>query len=158
MKTDRRSHSQDRLRDASPDVLVTDHPDVAPKPPSQIGIGQRQDQQQRQHHNFQGHFEMPQPVQYINRNDGRHQMATKVASELVVNGLKNLMALAAETDVSFKEAEKLKEYLKDPSKFAAAVAPAAKAASPKKEEPKKKEEKKEESAEEDDGGFGGLFD
>jgi large subunit ribosomal protein LP0 len=76
-----------------------------------------------------------------------------------VNGLKNLMALAAETDVSFKEAEKLKEYLKDPSKFAAAVvAPAAKAASPKKDEPKKKEEKKEESAEEDDGGFGGLFD
>jgi len=75
-----------------------------------------------------------------------------------VNGLKNLMALAAETDISFKEVEKLKEYLKDPSKFAAAVAPAAKAASPKKEEPKKEEKKKEESAEEDDGGFGGLFD
>jgi len=76
-----------------------------------------------------------------------------------VNGLKNLMALAAETDVSFKEAEKLKEYLKDPSKFAAAVQAAApKAASPAKEEKPKKEEKKEESAEEDDGGFGGLFD
>jgi len=76
-----------------------------------------------------------------------------------VNGLKNLMALAAETDVSFKEAEKLKEYLKDPSKFAAAVAPAA--APAKKEEAKKKEEpKKEEKKEsdEDDGGFGGLFD
>lgn len=76
-----------------------------------------------------------------------------------VNGLKNLMALAAETDVTFKEVEKLKEYLKDPSKFAAAVAP--KAASPakevKKEEPKKEEKKKEES-EEEDGGFGGLFD
>jgi len=77
-----------------------------------------------------------------------------------VNGLKNLMALAAETDVTFKEAEKLKEYLKDPSKFAAAVQAAApKAASPaKKEEPKKEEKKKEESADEDDGGFGGLFD
>jgi len=76
-----------------------------------------------------------------------------------VNGLKNLMALAAETDVSFKEAEKLKEYLKDPSKFAAAVTVAApKAASPAKEkEAPKKEEKKEES-DEDDGGFGGLFD
>jgi len=75
-----------------------------------------------------------------------------------VNGLKNLMAIAAESDVSFKEAEKLKEYLKDPSKFAAAAAP--KAASPAKEEKKpeaKKEEKKEES-DEDDGGFGGLFD
>jgi len=77
-----------------------------------------------------------------------------------VNGLKNLMALAAETDVTFKEVEKLKEYLKDPSKFAAAVQAAApKAASPaKKEEPKKEEKKKEESADEDDGGFGGLFD
>jgi len=77
-----------------------------------------------------------------------------------VNGLKNLMALAAETDVTFKEAEKLKEYLKDPSKFAAAVQAAApKAAAPaKKEEPKKEEKKKEESADEDDGGFGGLFD
>jgi len=77
-----------------------------------------------------------------------------------VNGLKNLLALAAETDVTFKEAEKLKEYLKDPSKFAAAVQAAApKAASPaKKEEPKKEEKKKEESADEDDGGFGGLFD
>jgi len=76
-----------------------------------------------------------------------------------VNGLKNLMALAAETDVSFKEADKLKEYLKDPSKFAAAVTQAApKAATPKKEEPKKEEKKKEESEEEGEGGFGGLFD
>jgi len=79
-----------------------------------------------------------------------------------VNGLKNLMALAAESDVSFKEAEKLKEFLKDPSKFAAAVAAAApKAATPAKEvkaEAKKEEKKKEESEEEDGGGFGGLFD
>jgi len=76
-----------------------------------------------------------------------------------VNGLKNLMALAAETDVSFKEAEKLKEYLKDPSKFAAAVQVAApKAASPAKKEEPKKEEKKKEESDEDDGGFGGLFD
>jgi large subunit ribosomal protein LP0 len=77
-----------------------------------------------------------------------------------VNGLKNLMALAAETDVSFKEAEKLKEYLKDPSKFAAAVQAVAptKAASPAKKEEPKKEEKKKEESDEDDGGFGGLFD
>jgi large subunit ribosomal protein LP0 len=83
-------------------------------------------------------------------------------SHTFVNGLKNLMALAAETDVSFKEAEKMKEFLKDPSKFAAAIAASApKAASPaketKKEEPKKEEKKKEES-DEDEGGFGGLFD
>lgn len=75
-----------------------------------------------------------------------------------VNGLKNLMALAATSDVTFKQAEKLKEYLKDPSKFAAAVGPAPSAAAPaaskkaeKKEEPKKEEE------EEEDEFLGGLF-
>jgi len=81
-------------------------------------------------------------------------------SHTFVNGLKNLMALAAETDVTFKEAEKLKEFLKDPSKFAAAVAATApaKAASPAKKEEPKKEEKKEEESDEGEGGFGGLFD
>lgn len=42
----------------------------------------------------------------------------------IANGFKNLLAVAAATDVTFKQAEKLKEYLADPSKFAAA-APAA---------------------------------
>ena len=65
----------------------------------------------------------------------------------IVNGMKNLLAIAAETEISFKEAERLKEYLKDPSKFAAAAAPAAD--SPKKEA--KKEEKKEESDSDSDG-------
>jgi len=76
----------------------------------------------------------------------------------IVNGLKNLIAVALETDINFKAAEMAKEYLKDPSKFAAvAAAPAPAAASGKKEAPKK-EEKKEESEEEDeDMGFG-LFD
>jgi len=80
------------------------------------------------------------------------------APHSMVNGLKNLIAIAVETDIDFKAAEKTKEYLKDPSKFASAVAaPAAAAASPKKGEAKK-EEKKEESEEEDeDMGFG-LFD
>jgi large subunit ribosomal protein LP0 len=75
----------------------------------------------------------------------------------IVNGLKNLIAVAVETDIDFKAAERAKEYLKDPSKFAAvtvaAAAPAAKAASPAKEA--KKEESEDE--EEDDMGFG-LFD
>jgi len=76
----------------------------------------------------------------------------------IVNGLKNLIAVAVETDINFKAAEMAKEYLKDPSKFAvaAAAAPAAaatKAASPAKEA--KKEESEDE--EEDDMGFG-LFD
>ena len=78
---------------------------------------------------------------------------------LLANGFKNLMSVAAVTDVEFKEAKKLKEYLKDPSKFAvaAAPAPAATAAAPAKEE-KKKEEKKEESDHEDDDMGFGLFD
>merc|ERR1712183_1246355 len=48
----------------------------------------------------------------------------------VVNGMKNLLAVAAVTDITFKEAEMLKEFLADPSKFAAAAAPAATAAAP----------------------------
>merc|ERR1739842_184545 len=34
----------------------------------------------------------------------------------IINGMKKCMALAAVTDISFKEAEKMKEYLADPSK------------------------------------------
>jgi len=79
----------------------------------------------------------------------------------IVNGLKNLIAVACETEISFPAAETAKEYLKDPSKFAAAAASAAPAASSKAGSPakeSKKEEKKEESEEEDeDMGFG-LFD
>lgn len=79
----------------------------------------------------------------------------------VMNGFKNLVAVAAVSDLSFKQAEKMLEILKDPSKFAAAAAAAPKAA--KKEEkkeaaPAKKEEKKEEEEEDDGAGFGGLFD
>jgi len=75
----------------------------------------------------------------------------------VVNGFKNLLAIAAATDITFKEAETLKEFLADPSKFAAAAAaaaPAAAAAAPAAEAPKE-EEPEEES--DDDMGFG-LFD
>merc|ERR1712043_53080 len=72
----------------------------------------------------------------------------------IVNGLKNCMAVAATTDITFKEAEMMKEYLADPSKFAAvAAAPTAAAAEEKKVE---KVEEPEES-EDDDMGFG-LFD
>merc|ERR1712083_492796 len=74
----------------------------------------------------------------------------------IVNGMKNCMAIAAVTDITFKEAEMMKEYLADPSKFASAapVAAAAGGAAP------AAEAKKEESAAEesdDDMGFG-LFD
>jgi len=75
----------------------------------------------------------------------------------IVNAFKHFLAVAAETDISFKEAEKLKEYLADPSKFAAAVAaPTPAAAAAPAETKKEKEEEKEDSEEED---FGlGMFD
>jgi len=63
----------------------------------------------------------------------------------VVNGYKNVLAIALETEYTFPLAEKVKEYLKDPSKFAVAAAPAAAsggapAAAAKKEEPSEEEE------------------
>jgi len=73
----------------------------------------------------------------------------------LINGFKNLLAVAAVTEITFKEAETVKEFIKDPSKFAAVAAP--KAASPAKEA-KKEEIKKEESEEEDDDMGFGLFD
>merc|ERR1711942_84260 len=73
----------------------------------------------------------------------------------VVNGFKNLLAIAAVTDITFKEAETLKEYLADPSKFAAAAAAAAPAAADAAPAAAKEEEPEEES--DDDMGFG-LFD
>lgn len=77
------------------------------------------------------------------------------APHSIANGFKNLLAVAAVTDVTFKEAETVKEYLKDPSKFAVAAAPAASAAPAAKKEEAKKEESEPESDE--DLGFG-LFD
>merc|ERR1712212_695727 len=71
----------------------------------------------------------------------------------IVNGMKNLLAVAAVTDITFKEAETLKEFLADPSKFAAAAPAAAAEEAPKAEA--KVEEPEEES--DDDMGFG-LFD
>jgi len=80
------------------------------------------------------------------------------APHSIVNGLKKLIAIAVETDITFKAAEMSKEYLKDPSKFASAVSAAAPAASASPAKEAKKEVKKEESDESgDDMGFG-LFD
>ncbi|MRA94192.1 hypothetical protein GH868_30155, partial [Bacillus thuringiensis] len=60
-----------------------------------------------------------------------------------------------ETDITFKAAEMMKEYLKDPSKFA--VAAPAGGAAPAAAKETKKEEEPEEPEEDDDMGFG-LFD
>jgi large subunit ribosomal protein LP0 len=83
----------------------------------------------------------------------------------IVNSFKNLLAVAAESDVTFAQAEKMKEYLKDPSKFAAAVSAAAppaaaaggKAPAAKAPEPKKAAKEEEDEEGEGDMGFG-LFD
>lgn len=77
----------------------------------------------------------------------------------IANGFKNLLALAAVTEVDFKEAQTIKDFIADPSKFVAAaatVAPAA-AAGAKKEEAKKEEKKEESDESDDDMGFA-LFD
>lgn len=73
----------------------------------------------------------------------------------IVNGFKNVLAIACATEINFKEAEAAKAFLADPEAFAAAAAAAAPAAE-KKEEVAKKEESEEEESD-DDMGFG-LFD
>ena len=74
----------------------------------------------------------------------------------IVNGMKNLLAIAAATEITFKEAEMMKEYLADPSKFASAVVAdaGAEAAAPVEEA---KPEEPDEDESDDDMGFG-LFD
>jgi len=82
------------------------------------------------------------------------------APHMFINAYKNLLAIAVETEYSFPQADKVKEYLEDPSKFAVA-APAA-AAAPGGAAPAAaaaKEPEKEEPAEESDDDLGfGLFD
>merc|ERR1712228_853032 len=76
---------------------------------------------------------------------------------LVVNGFKNVAAVCLEADIDIPQIATIKEFLADPSKFAAAAAPveeSAPAAEEKKEEAKKSES---ESGSDDDMGFG-LFD
>ncbi|XP_077225123.1 large ribosomal subunit protein uL10 [Tasmannia lanceolata] len=82
------------------------------------------------------------------------------APHMFINAYKNVLAVAIATDYSFPQAEKVKEYLKDPSKFAVAVAPvAAGGAAPDAAAAPQEEEKKEEPAEESDDDMGfSLFD
>lgn len=80
------------------------------------------------------------------------------APHSLVNGFKKVLAVAVETDITFPLAETVKEYIKDPSKFAASApaAGAATEAAPAAAAPEKKEESEEES-EDDDMGMS-LFD
>ncbi|KAI8911961.1 hypothetical protein PhCBS80983_g03227 [Powellomyces hirtus] len=75
---------------------------------------------------------------------------------LLINGYKNVISVALNSDYSFEAVDRIKEILADPSKFAAAAAPAA-AAGGDAPAAAAKEEVAEESEEEEDMGFG-LFD
>jgi len=78
-------------------------------------------------------------------------------THLILGGFKRLLALAAETDVEFEQAKMLKEFLKDPSKFATAApvsAPTTTASNAK--APAKEEAKKPAEPESDDDDMGGL--
>ncbi|KAM3311840.1 hypothetical protein ACQJBY_032069 [Aegilops geniculata] len=81
------------------------------------------------------------------------------APHMFLNGYKNVLALAVETDYSFPHADQIKEYLKDPSKFAVAAAPSggggAAAGAATAEEKKEEESDSGSDAEE---GFMNLFD
>ncbi|XP_050521182.1 60S acidic ribosomal protein P0 [Daktulosphaira vitifoliae] len=79
------------------------------------------------------------------------------APHMLINGFKNLVAVAAETEIEFKEAATFKEYLKDPSKFAVAVEAPVESEAPKAGSTKKEEKVESEEEEDDDMGFG-LFD
>ena len=77
----------------------------------------------------------------------------------LINGYKNLLAIAVETEFSFALADKVKEYLANPSAFASAAPAAGGDGGGGGKGDAKKEEKKEEEEEEgdDDMGFS-LFD
>lgn len=74
----------------------------------------------------------------------------------IANGFKKLMAVAAATEIEFEQVKGVKEYLKDPSKFASA-APVAAAATDAAPVAEKKKEKTPEPSSDEDMGFG-LFD
>ncbi|GLU18840.1 hypothetical protein SLE2022_351170 [Rubroshorea leprosula] len=74
------------------------------------------------------------------------------APHMLINGYKNLLAISVGSEYTFSQAEKVKEYLKDPSKFAALQVPVAAADTPAATAPAK-EEKKEEPEEESDDDF-----
>lgn len=77
----------------------------------------------------------------------------------VINGFKNVAAVAVETNITFPQVEQLKNYLENPEAFAS-FAPAASdvaAAAAPTEEAKEEEKEEEEEESDDDMGFG-LFD
>ncbi|KAL0401225.1 UNVERIFIED_CONTAM: 60S acidic ribosomal protein P0 [Sesamum latifolium] len=81
------------------------------------------------------------------------------APHMFINSYKNVLAVAVATDYSFPQADKVKEYLADPSKFAVAAAPVVADSGAAPAAAAKEEEKKDEPAEESDEEMGfSLFD
>ncbi|GLT52039.1 hypothetical protein SLA2020_254010 [Shorea laevis] len=78
------------------------------------------------------------------------------APHMLIDGYKNLLAISVGSEYTFSQAEKVKEYLKDPSKFAAQV-PVAAADTPAATAPAKEEKKEEPEAESDDDFSFNLF-
>merc|ERR1712086_116119 len=70
----------------------------------------------------------------------------------IINGLKNLMAVAAVTEITFKEAETMKAFLADPSAFAVAAPVVAEVAAVEEAAAPEPEEEAEDSMD------GGMFD
>jgi len=82
----------------------------------------------------------------------------------IIHGYKNVLAVAVATDYTFRQAEKVKQYLANPSAFASTTAPTpskdtkeTKGGKPEKVPEKPKEVPKEEPEEPEEMGFG-LFD
>lgn len=75
----------------------------------------------------------------------------------IINGFKNVAAVAVETNITFPQVEQLKAFLENPEAFAS-LAPAASeaAAAPAEETKEEKKEEEEEEESDDDMGFGLL--
>jgi len=73
----------------------------------------------------------------------------------LANAYKNVLALSVETDYTFPAAQKIKDYIANPTAHAVAAAPAAAASAPAAAAAPKAEEKKVEEEEDDDDMFGG---
>ncbi|KAH0640570.1 hypothetical protein KY285_037156 [Solanum tuberosum] len=81
------------------------------------------------------------------------------APHMIVNGYKNVLCVALETEYTYPQAQQVKEYLKDPSKFAVAIAVVAESATTSQGIVETEDTKKEEEAEsEEDDAMFGLFD
>jgi len=74
----------------------------------------------------------------------------------IANSFRNIMAVAAATDITFAQVASMKAFLADPSAFAAAAAPVAAVVEEKKEEAKAASSSEEESGDDMFGG-GGMF-